>query len=177
VVPVRVSASPAAVGAANLSAKYERRRPETTALYRTMQEHLATFEHQWGDPSDGRSLPRFVSEELRGFLSCGVLARGFAHLYCDGCRQRHLVAFCCKGRGFCPSCLGRRMNEGAANLVDQVLPEDVPIRQWVLTLPHPLRFALAFNGKLLGAVLRIFTDTVAASRSGTPVTRSSTRRC
>jgi hypothetical protein len=54
------------------------------------------------------------------------------------------------------------MNEGAANLVDHVLPEDVPIRQWVLTLPHPLRFPLAFGGKVLGAVLRIFTDTVAA---------------
>lgn len=29
-------------------------------------------------------------------------------------------------------------------------------------LPFPLRFPLAFDGKLLGQVLRIFTDTVAA---------------
>jgi hypothetical protein len=29
------------------------------------------------------------------------------------------------------------------------------------TLPFPLRFPLAFDGKLLGQVLRIFTDTVA----------------
>ena len=36
-----------------------------------------------------------------------------------------------------------------------------PGAQWVLTLPFPLRFALAFDGRLLGAVLRIFTDTVA----------------
>ena len=35
------------------------------------------------------------------------------------------------------------MNEGALNLVDHVLP-DVPIRQFVLTLPFPLRFPLAF---------------------------------
>jgi len=40
-----------------------------------------------------------------------------------------------------------------------VLP-DTPIRQWVLTLPFPLRFPLAFDGPLLGQVLRIFTDTV-----------------
>jgi hypothetical protein len=40
------------------------------------------------------------------------------------------------------------------------LPE-TPIRQWVLTLPFPLRFPLAFDGALLGQVLRIFTDTVA----------------
>ncbi|MEO8215041.1 MAG: transposase zinc-binding domain-containing protein, partial [Myxococcales bacterium] len=122
---------------------------------------MATFEQHWSDEREGRTLPRFVMDELRGFLSCGVLARGFAHLYCDTCRERHLVAFCCKGRGFCPSCLGRRMNEGAANLVDHVLPE-VPIRQWVLTMPHPLRFPLAFEGRLLAAVLRIFIDTVSA---------------
>jgi hypothetical protein len=42
------------------------------------------------------------------------------------------------------------------------LPE-VPIRQFVLTVPFPLRFPLAFDGKLLGQVLRIFTDTVAAN--------------
>jgi hypothetical protein len=61
----------------------------------------------------------------------------------------------------CPSCLGRRMSAGAANLVDHVLP-DVPIRQFVVTMPFPLRFPLAFDGKLLGQVLRIFTDTVAS---------------
>jgi hypothetical protein len=52
------------------------------------------------------------------------------------------------------------MNEGAINLVDHVLP-DVPVRQFVLTMPFPLRFPLAFDGKLLGQVVRIFTDTVA----------------
>jgi hypothetical protein len=39
----------------------------------------------------------------------------------------------------------------------------VPIRQFVLTVPFPLRFPLAFDGKLLGQVLRIFIDTVAAN--------------
>ena len=43
------------------------------------------------------------------------------------------VAFSCKGRGFCPSCGGRRMADTAAHLVDRVLPE-VPVRQWVLSL-------------------------------------------
>jgi hypothetical protein len=70
-----------------------------------------------------------------------------------------VVAFSCKARAVCPSCLGRRMSAGAANLVDHVLP-DVPIRQFVVTMPFPLRFPLAFDGKLLGEVLRIFTDTV-----------------
>jgi hypothetical protein len=41
------------------------------------------------------------------------------------------------------------MNEGAFNLMDHVLPE-TPIRQFVLTMPFPLRFPLAFDGELLG---------------------------
>ena len=139
---------------------YTRRQPERTALYRVVQEHLLTFEQQWTDQASGRTLPKFVTEELHKYLDCGILARGFAHLYCDECREHCVVAFSCKARAVCPSCMGRRMNEGAANLVDHVLP-DVPIRQFVLTLPFPLRFPLAFDGKLLGQVLRIFTDTVA----------------
>jgi hypothetical protein len=52
------------------------------------------------------------------------------------------------------------MNEGAANLVDHVLPDVIPIRQRVLTWPYPLRYPLAFDAKLLGKVLHMFTDTV-----------------
>ena len=125
-----------------------------------MQEHLLTFEQQWTDEANGRTLPGFVTDELHGFMSCGILGRGFAHLFCKTCHEHHAVAFSCKARAVCPSCLGRRMNEGALNLTDYVLP-DVPLRQFVLTMPFPLRFPLAFDGKLLGQVVRIFTDTVA----------------
>jgi hypothetical protein len=139
---------------------YTRRQPEKTALYQVVQQHLLTFEQQWTDQADGRTLPKFVTDELHGFMDCGILGRGFAHLFCDTCGEHHLVAFSCKARAVCPSCLGRRMSEGAADLVDHVLPE-VPIRQWVLTVPFPLRFPLAFDGKLLGVLVRIFMDTVA----------------
>lgn len=124
-------------------------------LYQVCRRHLPTFERMWTDTDSGGCLPKFVTEELRSFLTCGILAHGFAQMHCEGCRKRHLVAFSCKGRGFCPSCLGRRMNEGAANLVDHVLPEHVPIRQWVLTLPHPLRYPLASDGRHLGKLLRL----------------------
>jgi hypothetical protein len=139
---------------------YARREPEKSALYKVLQEHLLTFEQEWTDQASGRTLPKFVTDELHGFMSCGILGRGFAHLYCKTCREHHAVAFSCKARAVCPSCLGRRMNEGALNLVDHVLP-DVPLRQFVLTMPFPLRFPLAFDGKLLGQVVRIFMDTVA----------------
>ena len=42
--------------------------------------------------------------------------------------RERLLAFSCKGRGFCPSCGGRRMADTAAHLVDRVIPE-VPVRQ------------------------------------------------
>ena len=58
------------------------------------------------------------------------------------------------GFGNVPRCGARRMMQPAAHLVDQVLP-DVPIRQWVLSLPIPLRVLLAAQPKLLSPVLEI----------------------
>lgn len=139
---------------------YARREPEKTALYQVFHRHLHGFERMWKGGDDGYHLPKHVTDELLQYLTCGILTHGFAQMHCDSCHKRHLVAFSCKGRGFCPSCLGRRMNEGAANLVDHVLPDKVPIRQWVLTLPYPLRYPLAFDARHLGHVLHIFTDTV-----------------
>ena len=47
----------------------------------------------------------------------------------------------------------------AAHLVDRVLPE-VPVRQWVLTFPHSIRYCLAYDARLLRDVRRIFMRTV-----------------
>ncbi|MAE69653.1 MAG: hypothetical protein CME06_04185, partial [Gemmatimonadetes bacterium] len=47
------------------------------------------------------------------------------------------------------------MADMAAHLVDHVLPE-VPVRQWVLTLPYPLRYRCAWNARLTSEVLRCF---------------------
>ena len=101
-------------------------------------------------------LPKFVEQEFRDFLTCGVLAHGFARLRCGDCAFERLVPFSCKGRGFCPSCGGRRMTECAARLVDGILPH-VPVRQWVLSLPHRLRYLLAWDHKLCRAVLAVYT--------------------
>jgi len=109
-----------------------------------------------------RPLPRFVEREFRAFLECGILAHGFLRVHCDACGHDRLVAFSCKGRGFCPSCGGRRMADTAAHLVDRVLPE-VPARQWVLTLPFALRYRLAFDARLASTVLREFLLEVFAS--------------
>ncbi|MBX3024958.1 transposase zinc-binding domain-containing protein [bacterium] len=123
--------------------------------------HLETFLAAVRQRGDGAGLPAFVERELRAFLGCGVMASGFARFRCGGCGQEILVAFSCKGRGFCPSCCGRRMASLAAHLVDGVLG-DLPVRQWVLTLPHRLRYALAYDPPLCRAVLAVFVRAVLA---------------
>ncbi len=47
------------------------------------------------------------------------------------------------------------MVDTAAHLVDRVFPR-VPVRQWVLSLPFPLRYRLAYDSKMLTAVLQVF---------------------
>ena len=51
------------------------------------------------------------------------------------------------------------MAEQAARLVDAVLPF-VPVRQWVLTVPHRLRYRLAFDHVLCRAVLGVLVRVV-----------------
>lgn len=90
----------------------------------------------------------------RQYLTCGILAFGFARVRCGDCRQERLVAFSCEGRGVCPSCINRRIAEVSAHLCDRVIPQ-VPVRQWVLSVPKRLRPHLAGDADLAGAVLRI----------------------
>lgn len=47
------------------------------------------------------------------------------------------------------------MNEVALHLVDSVFPK-VPVRQWVLSLPFSVRYALAYDPALVTAVLGIY---------------------
>jgi hypothetical protein len=138
---------------------YERRRSAQSALHRVVRENLLTLfaaiEEGFASP-----LPKFVRCELENYVHCGVLSRGFALLECPSCDEHKLVAFSCGGRGFCPSCFGRRMAQTAANLVDHVLPEGVPLRQFVLTLPFELRARIAYDRELMGGVGRVFVGTV-----------------
>ena len=136
---------------------YRPREPEGTALYRVMTDHLETFVARV--ESEGGRLPHFVTRELRRFLECGIRAHGFVRVRCPDCRYEMAVPFSCKGRGFCPSCGGRFMAQTAAHLTDRVLP-DVPWRQWVLTLPYPLRYRVAYDPSLQSLLLRTFVSTL-----------------
>ena len=139
---------------------YHPRHPEESVLYHVETENIESFLAR--QQERGCVVPGFVERELRAFLDCGVLARGFVRVYCDICRMNRAVPFSCKHRGFCPSCGGRRMADTAAHLVDHAFPE-VAVRQWVLSVPFALRYRLAYDSSLVKDVLQIFVCTVFAS--------------
>ena len=138
----------------NSSVAYQRHEPEKTVLYQIVSEHLETFLREVHDHYD-KPLPKYVEKELRDYLACGLLQHGFAKAVCRLCGRTILVAFSCKRRGTCPSCNARRMCNGAAHLVDHVLP-DVPVRQWVLSVPFEFRLRLACRADAFGAVTSLF---------------------
>ena len=137
---------------------YKRHRPERTLLYQLIQDYYPVFEAHCAE--QGKPLPAYVCQDFTDYLKCGRLEHGFLRVLCESCHAEHRVAFSCKRRGFCPSCGARRMAESAALLVDEVLPHQ-PIRQWVLSVPIPLRFLLASRPDILAKVLGIVYRTLA----------------
>jgi len=146
------AASPAVRG-------YRRRRPEDTALYRCVEQHWDRFLEQ---AEEAGGLPRFVVREVEDYLRCGRLEHGCLRLACRDCGFERVVALSCKRRGFCPSCLGRRMTDTAVHLEQRVLPE-VPLRQWVCSLPWRLRYLCGYDRKLCSEVVGAFVTEVMRS--------------
>ncbi len=140
-------------------ATYTPRDPSQTVLYHVIAEHLETFLASLNAAPDATGLPAYVEREFYDYLRCGILAHGFLRLGCDTCHHELLLPFSCKRRGFCPSCAGRRMAQMAAHLVEQVLPW-VPTRQWVVSVPIPLRYWMASSQHLTAKVHTIIRTTI-----------------
>jgi hypothetical protein len=111
---------------------------------------------------------------LYDYLQCGVLAPGFLRLECDTCQHEMLLAFSCKRRGFCPSCAGRRMAQTAAHLVERVIPW-VPTRQWVVSVPVPVRYWMAASQELTAQVHTIIRTAIGQYYMNKAVTRGCER--
>ena len=137
---------------------YRRRQPERTLLYRTVQTHLATW-LKLQDDGRGKTAPAFVEREFLRYLECGILANGFARARCADCGHDFIVAYSCKSRAVCPSCTTRRMVETAAHLADHVIPR-LPVRQWVLSVPKRIRYAVQHDPKVQNLALHIFMSAI-----------------
>ncbi len=140
-------------------ATYEPRDPSRTVLYTVIADHLETFLASLDADPDATGLPAYVQREFYAYLQCGILAHGFLRLGCDTCPKELLLPFSCKRRGFCPSCAARRMAQTAAHLVECVIPW-VPTRQWVVSVPVPLRYWMAASQDLTAAVHTIIRTTI-----------------
>jgi len=135
------------------------RDPSPTALYHVVADHLETFLASLDADPDAKGLPAYVQHEFYDYLQYGILAHGFLRLGCDTCKHEMLLAFSCKRRGVCPSCSGRRMAQTAAHLVKRVIPW-VPTRQWVVSVPVPLRYWMAASQELTAKVHTIIRTTI-----------------
>ena len=141
-------------------ATYEPRDPSRTIFYKVIAEHLETFLASLDADPAAKGLPAYVQREFYDYLQCGILAHGFLRLGCDTCKHEMLLAFSCKRRGFCPSCAGRRMAQMAAHLVESVMLW-VPTRQWVVSVPMPLRYWMSTSRDLTAQVHTIVRTTIA----------------
>ena len=136
---------------------YKRRRPENTDIYKVLSNHLEPFlaeRHAREKP-----LPKFVCDELRAFLRCGILKFGFLRLKCQDCHDEKIVAFSCKKRGFCPSCCAKRQAETSMHLCSNILPH-ARYRQFVVTVPYPLRAWINYNHKLMADIHKIIIKSI-----------------
>src|SRR5215475_7438933 len=153
---------------------YVPRDPSQTVFYRVVADHLETFLASLDANLDAKGLPAYVERELYDYLQCGILARGFLRLGCDTCPKELLLPFSCKRRGFCPSCAARRMAQTAAHLVECVIPW-VPTRQWVVSVPLPLRYWMAASQDLTAQVHTIIRTTIGQYYVNKAVTRGFAR--
>ncbi len=112
----------------------------------------------WAGLASQQTLPKHLEAEVRRYLGCGQLARGFVQVECEDCGATRLVAFSCKGRGWCPSCAAKRALESATHL-EEVLPR-VGYRQWTLTLPRGLRWAVRKRPELVRCIERLLVRAV-----------------
>jgi hypothetical protein len=151
-------------------ATYAPRDPSHTVLYTVIADHLETFLASLDADPEATGLPAYVEREFYDYLRCGILAYGFLRLGCDTCPKELLLPFSCKRRGFCPSCAARRMAQTAAHLVTCVIPW-VPTRQWVVSVPVPLRYWMAASQDLTAQVHTIIRTTIGQYYVNQVVTR------
>ena len=66
----------------------KRRRSEETVLHEVVRRG-------WPELLAHMTLPPRVHAEVRRYLGCGQLGKGFVHVQCTACKESRLVAFSC----------------------------------------------------------------------------------
>ena len=140
---------------------YRPRNAQDTPLYHLVEDHFDELERVWDERYERehgfwRPVTRRVVEQ---FLDCGDLRCGFARLRCAACRKELLLPYSCRRRCFCPSCHQKRALLFAEHVDEEVLG-DLPVRQYVVTIPKMLRLCFKYDRKLLGLLSQCFYASV-----------------
>ena len=130
---------------------YHPRTPQGSPLWQLLHQHFGLFELRYDERFSceyGFYRP-IISHVVCNYLECGDLREGFARVRCPDCNHEYLLAFSCRGRWFCPSCLNKKVIQFAHHLKERLL-YPVPHRQYVFSSPKILRKYFLYNRKLLG---------------------------
>lgn len=140
---------------------YRPRNPRATELFALVEDNFDELERVWDERYERRHgfwrpIIRHVVEQ---YVECGDLRCGFARLWCAPCRKSLLLPYSCKRRCFCPSCHQKRALLFAEHVEQEVLGQ-VPIRQYVVTIPKMLRLCFKYDRSLLGELSRCFYESI-----------------
>ena len=140
---------------------YRPRNAQESPLYRLVEDHFDELQRVWDERYEReygfwRPVVRQVVEQ---FLDCDDLKCGFARLWCPTCRKDLLLPYSCRRRCFCPSCHQKRSLLFAEHVDEEVL-RDLPVRQYVVTIPKMLRLCFKYDRKLLGLLSQCFYASV-----------------
>ena len=132
---------------------YRQRHPERTAFYRVLfhyfDEFVAEYENYF-EREYGCFRP-VIQDVVEKYLDFGNPKCGFARIRCIDCGKEFLLYFSCHGRGFCPSCHAKRIEEWGEWMREELIL-DTPHRQVVLTIPKMLRIYFKYNRSLFSGL-------------------------
>ncbi|MFC2171900.1 transposase zinc-binding domain-containing protein, partial [Acidobacteriota bacterium] len=140
---------------------YRSRQPKNTPLHRLVSDNWDEFKTVYEDRFEryyGPLRPHVI-RVVEEFLRCGLLDFGFTRLFCERCRKSYFLAFSCKQRCLCPSCLKKRQVAFAEFVTTEIL-EDVPCCHANFTIPKRLRRHFHFDRKLLSQLARCAYETL-----------------
>ena len=129
---------------------YRPRRARASPLWQIVHHAWAPFlaEYEADHRKTHGPLRKDAVAVVDQFYKCGDLAAGFTRLHCPDCGHEKLLAFSCKTRHFCPSCHQRKVKQ-VGHWIAYDVCFNVPHRQFVFTIPKPLRGIFRKRRKLL----------------------------
>ena len=137
---------------------YTQRHPETTPLYKIVEDHYVDFKYNYDTKYSskyGFFRPE-ISKEVEKYTECGIYNFGVARVVCQNkdCSETFFVPFSCRSAHFCPSCAMKNALDFEILVMDEIIRE-VPMRHVIFTIPVVLRKNFFWHREHLNALSRL----------------------